>query len=187
MKPEELTTVRTVLQSLRRHPFKLLVVRWNWKSAILSSVIRALIFFRCQCQCGAGCRLGGDERDWLSKQHRPALVGLSCERMDDHVAAWIADNALTHKLAQLYLREFYLPLFDYHIANSHYTAKELQQAMSARHKRLVMVQPMGVNIGIFAPMRRSAKERQKRLTLVAGNNDDFSRRRLHRPVSIHSF
>ncbi|MBS1811433.1 MAG: glycosyltransferase [Acidobacteria bacterium] len=108
-------------------------------------------------------------KGWLSNVQRPALVGLSCERMDDNVAAWITGNAVSRKLTQLYLRECYLPLFDYHIANSHYTASELQQAMSARHERLVVVRPMGVNIGLFSPTRRNAEDRLKLLTLVAGN------------------
>ncbi len=108
-------------------------------------------------------------KGWWSNMHRPALVGLSCERMDDNVAAWIAANLLTRKLTRLYLRQLYLPLFDYHIANSHYTAKELQQAMTTRHERLVMVRPMGVNIDVYSPALRSTEARLKLLTLVAGN------------------
>lgn len=108
-------------------------------------------------------------KGWLSKRHRPALIGLSCERMDDNVTAWIADNALTRKLAQFYLRQLYLPLFDYHIANSHYTANELRNAMSTRHERIVTVHPMGVNVSLFSPTQRKAEARLKLLTLVGGN------------------
>lgn len=108
-------------------------------------------------------------KGWLANVPRPALVALNCERMDDNVAAWIADNAVSRKLTRLYLRQLYLPLFDYHIANSHYTARELQQAMTARHERLVTVRPMGVNIDVFSPSLRNAEARLKLLTLVAGN------------------
>jgi hypothetical protein len=38
-------SVGTVLIRLLRHPFKHLVRRWNWKSALLSSLFRASIFF----------------------------------------------------------------------------------------------------------------------------------------------
>ncbi len=108
-------------------------------------------------------------KGWLSNPHRPALVGLNCERMDDSVAAWIADQAITRKLTQWYLGRLYLPLFDYHIANSHYTAGELQQAMTAQHDRLLIVRPMGVNIDVFSPTLRNAEARSKLLRLVAGN------------------
>jgi hypothetical protein len=38
-------TVLQVLRGLVVHPVKTIVRRWNWKSACLSSIIRALIFF----------------------------------------------------------------------------------------------------------------------------------------------
>jgi hypothetical protein len=53
----ELVTLRAVLQSLLRHPIQLLVVRWNWKSAILSSVIRTLIFFVANLSAGTDAAL----------------------------------------------------------------------------------------------------------------------------------
>lgn len=108
-------------------------------------------------------------KGWVTTRPRPALIGLSCERMDDNVAAWLTNNALTRKLTQWYLGRLYLPLFDYHIANSSYTAQELHQAMTARHERLVLVRPMGVNIDVFSPALRSPEARLKLLTLVAGN------------------
>jgi alpha-1,6-mannosyltransferase len=108
-------------------------------------------------------------KGWVLKGHRPALIGFSCERMDDNVAAWMADNAMTRKLTRWYLRQLYLPLFDYHIANSHYTANELRQAMSARHERIITVRPMGVNLELFAPAQRNAEARRKLLTMVGGN------------------
>jgi alpha-1,6-mannosyltransferase len=108
-------------------------------------------------------------KGWLSKGYRPALIGFSCERMDDNVAAWIASNALTRKLTRAFLRQLYLPLFDYHLANSHYTANELRQAMSARHERIVTVRPMGVSLDVFSPTQRNAEARLKLLTLVGGN------------------
>src|SRR5712691_654044 len=38
-------TVGAVFQGFIRHPAKHLVHRWNWKSAVLSSLLRAAIFF----------------------------------------------------------------------------------------------------------------------------------------------
>jgi hypothetical protein len=39
------TTVPRVLLSLLRHPIRSLVLRWNWKAAVLSAALRAPIFF----------------------------------------------------------------------------------------------------------------------------------------------
>jgi hypothetical protein len=38
-------SVYEVLRDLTSHPFELVVRRWNWKAALLSSLLRALIFF----------------------------------------------------------------------------------------------------------------------------------------------
>ncbi len=65
MNPTELATVRAVLQSLLRHPFQLLVVRWNWKSALLSSVIRALIFFVVNISVGLDAALAAMNTEFL--------------------------------------------------------------------------------------------------------------------------
>lgn len=43
--PEAHTRVFDVLAQLARHPVKMLVLRWNWKSAVLSALLRAPIFF----------------------------------------------------------------------------------------------------------------------------------------------
>ncbi|MBL8203132.1 MAG: glycosyltransferase [Blastocatellia bacterium] len=116
------------------------------------------------------CWLAGlIRKGWWRDVPRPALIGLSCERMDDNLAAWVAGPSLSQKFAQLYLRHLYLPLFDYHIANSQYTASELQQATTKRHERIVRVCPMGVNMDVFSPARRNRETRRKLLTLIAGN------------------
>lgn len=116
------------------------------------------------------CWLAGlIRKGWLPTAQRPTLVGLSCERMDDNVAAWIAEHPLPQKLARLYLRHLYLPLFDYHIANSRYTAEELRQAVTAQHDRIVMVRPMGVDTTAFRPTQRQGEARLKLMHLVGGN------------------
>lgn len=65
MKVEELVTVRQVLKSLLRHPIQLLVVQWNWKSAILSSVIRALLFFVANVSAGLDAALATMNTEFL--------------------------------------------------------------------------------------------------------------------------
>lgn len=65
MNPQEMTTVRAVLLSLLHHPIQLLVVRWNWKSALLSSVIRAAIFFVANLSAGTDAALAAMNTEFL--------------------------------------------------------------------------------------------------------------------------
>jgi len=44
-RPLERETVSHVLSSFWHHPISFLILRWNWKSALFSSLIRASIFF----------------------------------------------------------------------------------------------------------------------------------------------
>jgi hypothetical protein len=71
------------------------------------------------------CYLAGMIRKgWLRGVRRPVLVGLSCERMDDNVESYLRLGSLGRKLADIYMRRIYVPQFDSHLANSHYTADE---------------------------------------------------------------
>jgi len=45
-------TVGSVLKDLIRHPIRFLVWRWNWKSAVMSSLFRALIFLFANLSAG---------------------------------------------------------------------------------------------------------------------------------------
>lgn len=51
-------TVGTVLFRLMRHPVERLFRRWNWKSALLSSLLRAAIFFCTNLVAGWHAALG---------------------------------------------------------------------------------------------------------------------------------
>jgi len=104
-------------------------------------------------------------RGWISDLRRPPLVGMSCERMDDNVEAFLGRSRAGRLWSRLYMGYLYIPFFDYHIANSGYTADELRDAMRARHERPVYVRPMGVNVEDFATARRSE---QGRRNLIAG-------------------
>jgi len=104
-------------------------------------------------------------RGWISDLRRPPLVGMSCERMDDNVEAFLGWSRAGRLWSRLYMGYLYIPFFDYHIANSSYTATELRDAMRASHERPVHVRPMGVNADDFATARRSE---QGRRNLIAG-------------------
>ena len=78
--------------------------------------------------------------------NRPALVGLSCERMDDNVEAFVGVGAATRAVARTVLGRVYIGMFDLHIANSEYTADELRGAMRPPHIRPIHVCSPGVDV-----------------------------------------
>ena len=56
---------------------------------------------------------------------RPLLVHFSCERMDDNIASFVTKSRFGRWLARRVVGNYLLPSFDFHIANSPYTAEEL--------------------------------------------------------------
>jgi len=115
------------------------------------------------------CYLAGILRK--TRACRPALVGLSCERMDDNVRSFVRDAPAAARFARWYIREIYGPQFDAHIANSEYTASELEPH-NPRHPRPVFVRHMGVDTTTFTAARADAeRRRRRRAALGAGPHD----------------
>jgi alpha-1,6-mannosyltransferase len=109
-------------------------------------------------------------KDWLGMRKRPLLVGMSCERMDDNVRAFITDKPWARAWSRRYLSYCYLPLFDLHLANSDYTANELRAALVPRHARPLHVVPMGADIAQFAALQRDHQERRALLKHVGASS-----------------
>lgn len=107
---------------------------------------------------------------WLWPAPRPTLVGLSCERMDDNVAAYLSPRPVVAWAARGYLRHVYAPLFDVHVANSRYTAQELR--MHA-HLDGVEVCPPGVDARLFATARPDSSLRTSLLTAAGGGPESL--------------
>jgi glycosyltransferase involved in cell wall biosynthesis len=61
---------------------------------------------------------------------RPMLVHFSCERMDDNIGSFISKGKAGQWLARRVIGNYTLPSFDYHIANSAYTAEEFFDSLS---------------------------------------------------------
>ena len=61
---------------------------------------------------------------------RPLLVQISCERMDDNVSSFISDGPLWKWFCKRLMGNYNLPMFDFHLANSKYTAQELTDSVS---------------------------------------------------------
>ena len=100
---------------------------------------------------------------------KPVLVALSCERMDDNLAAYVTRGAAGRWFSRFYMKWFYFPLFHHHITVSEYTADELRLASRGhRLERGIWVRPMGVDLGAFSPWRRSPAERGELLRKVGG-------------------
>jgi glycosyltransferase involved in cell wall biosynthesis len=109
---------------------------------------------------------------------RPMLVHFSAERMDDNVGSFLTTGRFGKWLARRVIANYTLPIFDFHIANSVYTAEEFynayRKAENARRSDWILnkcwqflkaprvpveeriyVCPRGVNAAIFRADRKS--------------------------------
>jgi hypothetical protein len=64
------------------------------------------------------CMAGLLRRGWFLGHYRPAVVGLSCERLDENVAHYICTRPTVVPLCQFYMKHMSFPVFDHHIATS---------------------------------------------------------------------
>lgn len=109
-------------------------------------------------------------RRWHRRVPRPALVGLSCERFDDNMAAYLAGGRVARLFTRWYIRYIYGPPFDVHLANSDYTAMELRAALWDRAPGFIRVSPPGVDLDGFGPARRTPQQREQLLAAVGGDH-----------------
>ena len=109
---------------------------------------------------------------------RPMLVHFSCERMDDNISSFMTGGKIGKWLARSVIGKYTLPNFDFHIANSPYTAEEFYNAVETRGNshlsekflnwswrvfkaprialnERIYVCPRGVNSELFSPDRKS--------------------------------
>jgi len=63
---------------------------------------------------------------------RPLLVHFSCERMDDNVETFIPGGRFGKSFSRFLIRNYHLPAFDFHLANSDYTAGEFYEAVEPK-------------------------------------------------------
>jgi alpha-1,6-mannosyltransferase len=107
--------------------------------------------------------LGGMIRENLlaDLDFRPVMLGLSCERMDENVAAYVGQSAFHRWFSRWYMHWMYFPFFDHHTAVSEHAAVELVTA-SRKHavRRGIWIRPMGVDAARFSPDRCSPATRE---------------------------
>jgi alpha-1,6-mannosyltransferase len=117
------------------------------------------------------CYLAGMVRRSWNAQARPTLIGLSCERLDDNLRAYLWPGVRGLDCwARRYLGSIYIGMFDVHIANSEYTASELRRSMRPSHERPVHVCPMGVHLPA-ALMPDVRQEVRRELLRICGGQD----------------
>jgi len=102
---------------------------------------------------------------------RPVLVGMSCERMDDNVSAFLSKSGLSHRLSRFYIKWLYTPMFDFHIANSDYTAEELLRDARPDAADRIVVCLRGVDWEHFSCRQPSPLVRRHLLQQVKGSFD----------------
>jgi len=70
--------------------------------------------------------------NYFEKLGRPILVHFSCERMDDNVASYLTRGRFGKWLSRRVIGNYTIPNFDYHIANSSYTASEFHESLAPK-------------------------------------------------------
>lgn len=115
---------------------------------------------------------------------RPMLVHFSCERMDDNIGSFLMRGKAGKWFARRMMGNYNFPIFDFHIANSAYTAEEFYESVRPAdnprrskwllnaawrffraprvpyHER-IFVCPRGVDTCHFSPERRSDAVRRE--------------------------
>lgn len=124
---------------------------------------------------------------------RPMLVHFSAERMDDNIGSFVSGGGIGMNLARAAMANYLLPGFDFHIANSSYTAEEFHEAIrwidSPMKTRLmnatwrffsaprinprerIKVCPRGVNTEIFGTHRRDENKRKEIFSSISASHD----------------
>ncbi len=115
---------------------------------------------------------------------RPMLVHFSCERMDDNIASFIRGGKISEWFARRVMGNYNFPSFDFHIANSPYTAEEFSRSVKRENnprrsekflnwcwrffkspripiEDRIYICPRGVDAEQFSPDRKSEKVRRE--------------------------
>jgi len=127
---------------------------------------------------------------------RPMLVHFSCERMDDNVGSFLTRGPLGKWLSRRLIGNYIIPSFDFHIANSAYTADEFfdsvdpkknphrskwffdmcwrfLNAPSSPIEDRIFVCSRGVDSVLYSPDRRSDETRLEMHELAGGTEDSI--------------
>jgi len=101
---------------------------------------------------------------WIRGVPVPVIVGLSCERLDVNLSAYVSDSPMAHALYRWYIDDF-------HLAASEYIADEVRPFLPDRLKNRLYVAPMGVDFDAFRNLRYPSLFRQSLLRQVGGSDE----------------
>ena len=87
-------TVGAVLKSVMRHPIRYLVRRWNWKSALLSSFFRALLFLFVNLLAGWPAAVRAMSTELVLRFATSGFYGAITEAFSSARPAWAATAAV---------------------------------------------------------------------------------------------
>lgn len=83
-------TVGKCLERLAAHPFELLVARWNWKSSLFSSTLRALLFLCANLTAGWRAATGAMVAEFLYRGFSAGFYGAITQGLREAEPAWAA-------------------------------------------------------------------------------------------------
>ncbi|HXP82944.1 MAG TPA: hypothetical protein VN976_23790 [Verrucomicrobiae bacterium] len=86
-------TVGAVFEGLLRHPVRHLIHRWNWKSAVLSSLFRAAIFFFTNLAAGWHAAVGALLAELALRAATSGFYGAVTEAFSEARPVWAAMTA----------------------------------------------------------------------------------------------
>ncbi len=82
--------VSVVLRRIAENPWREIVARWNWKSAITSALIRAGIYFSANLSSGRGEAIGAMQAEFLWRFAVAGFMGSVIQRLRKAEPAWQA-------------------------------------------------------------------------------------------------
>lgn len=88
--PKTSVTVGHVFGQLVRHPVRSLLHRWNWKSAVLSTILRASLFFAANLSAGLPAAVAAMNTEFLFRGVTSGLYGALTEAFREADPPWAA-------------------------------------------------------------------------------------------------
>ena len=116
------------------------------------------------------CLAGVLRQQWIAGLPVPAIVGLTCERLDNNVAAFLSASRVWKGLSRFYMRRVYVPRFDFHLAVSGYIAEEIRAALPRQQHDRIYVAPMGADYDFFSQRNPEPGLRRTLLEQLGGSH-----------------
>jgi len=88
MKGSKGVTVGGALLRLLRHPNEYLIKKWNWKSAILSTILRSVLFFLTNLIAGLPAALAAMTTEWVYRGVTAGFYGALTQALSDVEPPW---------------------------------------------------------------------------------------------------